>query len=167
MSNENNLRDDAEMIESLLHSLLGCLTSGNHDESIIDLPLAQFRLCNALCGKARSMSSISRELGTSLSAVTQIADRLERSGIVKRIARSDDRRVRCLQLTDRGEEMMRLHEEHRIRRMAEVLARLSSEQRKTIAAAFETLVEAAEKTVDRKDKSNKLKVHFDTAKVMI
>lgn len=167
MSNENNLMADAEMIESLLHSLLGCLTSGSNNESIADLPLAQLRLCNALCGKARSMSSVSKDLGTSLSAVTQIADRLERSGLVKRVARSDDRRVRCLKLTGRGEEMMRLHKENRVGRMADVVAGLSPEQRKIVTAAFETLVEAAKNTIGRKDQSKTLKVHFDTSKVMI
>ena len=167
MSNENNLMADAEMIDSLLHSLLGCLTSGNHDESIADLPLAQLRLCNTLRGKARSMSSVSKDLGTSLSAVTQIADRLERSGFVKRVSRSDDRRVRCLKLTDQGEEMMRLHKENRVRRMADVVAGLEPEQRKTIAAAFEMLVGAAKKTAGKKGNNNQLRVHFDTSKVMI
>ncbi|NLF09944.1 MAG: MarR family transcriptional regulator [Pirellulaceae bacterium] len=167
MPHENNLRADAETIEELLHSFLDRLAGGNHDGEAIDLPLAQLRLCNSLFGKARSMSSISRELGTSLSAVTQIADRLERAGLVKRVPRGDDRRVRCLELTDSGAEMMRRHAENRVRRMAEVLARLSTPQRQTVADAFTALVEAADETVDRKTTSNTMKIHYDTAKVRI
>ena len=45
------------------------------------------------------MSSLGRELGVSLSAITQIADRLERAGLVTRVAKGGDRRVRRLELT--------------------------------------------------------------------
>ena len=62
------------------------------------------------------MSALSRELGVSLSALTQIADRLERARLVKRTAAEDDRRVRCLQLTARGEKMMRSCREARVAR---------------------------------------------------
>ena len=49
------------------------------------------------------MSALSREFGVSLSAMTRIADRLERARLVKRVAEGGDRRIRHLQLTPRGE----------------------------------------------------------------
>ena len=39
------------------------------------------------------MSALGRKLGVSLSAMTQIADRLERADMVKRVAEDSDRRV--------------------------------------------------------------------------
>ena len=48
--------------------------------SAAELPLAQLRVCGVLCDGPRPMSAVSRELGVSLSAMTQIADRLERAG---------------------------------------------------------------------------------------
>jgi len=50
------------------------------DDPIEELPLAQLRICSLLYGEPRSMSALSRELGVSLSAITQVADRLERRG---------------------------------------------------------------------------------------
>lgn len=163
MNGEQVSWDEARAAAALLHALIRRMTAGNHDDPVTSLPLAQLRLCHALRGKARSMSAISRELGTSLSAVTQIADRLERSGLVKRAARGDDRRVRCLRLTGRGEELMRLHEENRVRRMTEVLEKMSPADRQSIMAALETLAEAAGRDGD----ATELHVHFDASKVLI
>ena len=64
------------------------------------------------------MSVLSRELGVSLSAMTQIADRLERARLVKRQFEGTDRRVRSLQLTSRGQKIMQAREEARVQRRA-------------------------------------------------
>ncbi len=68
---------DAQRVSDLLLAFLrGLRTDG--DDPVAELPLAQLRLCNVLARGPRPMTEISREIGTSLSAVTQIADRLER-----------------------------------------------------------------------------------------
>src|SRR5689334_11469103 len=54
------------------------------DDPAGELPLRQFRVCLALYQEPRSMSQLGRELQFSLSAMTQIADRLERAGMVTR-----------------------------------------------------------------------------------
>ncbi len=107
-----------------------------------EMPLAQLRVCGILYGGPRPMSALSRELGVSLSAMTQIADRLERARLVKRVADGTDRRIRCLQLTERGQKMMRLREDARNRRVLTVLEHLSPEARSEVLASLETLVEA-------------------------
>ena len=75
------------------------------------------------------MSVLSRELGVSHSAMTQLADRLERAELVNRVAQGGDRRVRCLQLTERGEKMMRQHDEIRVRRISKALEYLQPDAR--------------------------------------
>ena len=108
-----------------------------------ELPLAQLRVCGILSEGPRAMSALSRELGVSLSALTQIADRLERAALVKRTAAvGGDRRVRCLRLTRRGETMMRRHREARMRRSLAVLEQLSGPERELVRTAVETLVSA-------------------------
>ena len=81
-------------------------------------------------------------LGVSLSALTQIADRLERARLVKRVAEESDRRVRCLQLTARGEKMMRKRREARVLRTLAVLEPLAAPQREAVRASLEILVDA-------------------------
>ena len=113
------------------------------DGSLVEeMPLAQLRVCGILYGGPRPMSALSRELGVSLSAMTQIADRLERARLVKRVADATDRRIRCLQLTERGQKLMRSREDARNRRVLTMLEHLSPGARSEVLAALETLVGA-------------------------
>jgi len=112
------------------------------DDPVAELPLAQLRVCAVLHGGLRPMSALSRELGVSVSAMTQIADRLERAGLVNRVAAGTDRRVRHLQLTERGEEIMRLREDARVQRVLAALQRLSPKVRKGVLASLEMFVGA-------------------------
>jgi DNA-binding MarR family transcriptional regulator len=94
------------------------------DGQVSELPVAQLRVCGTLFRGPRPMSALSRELGVSLSAMTQIADRLERAHLVQRVATGSDRRIKCLQLTPRGEKIMRIREDVRAQRAAAMLEHL-------------------------------------------
>ncbi len=137
--------EQATYFVGLLQSLLRGLTVGSNDPAV-ELPLAQLRVCRVLGDGPRSISAISRELGVSLSAVTQIGDRLERAKLVRRVTEDNDRRVRCLQLTSHGETLLRLHDEERVRRMATLLERLTPKTRQRAAKMLETLVRATRAT---------------------
>jgi DNA-binding MarR family transcriptional regulator len=106
------------------------------------LPVGQLRVCGLLYDAPRPVSALSRELGVSVSAMTQIADRLEKAGLVKRVANGIDRRVRSLQLTACGQRSMQLLEKSRVRRVAAVLEQVAPEARPAVTAALETLVHA-------------------------
>jgi DNA-binding MarR family transcriptional regulator len=136
---EASLRKQAGTIASILPALMRNLAAPDDDLST-DLPLAQLRLCGILYGGPRPMSSVSRELGVSLSALTQIADRLQRAKLVSRVACGSDRRVRHLRLTERGESLMRLRQDVRAQRVLAVLRQLSPQTREEITIALETLL---------------------------
>ena len=74
--------------------------------------------------------------------MTQIADRLERARLVKRVAEENDRRVRCLQLTARGEKMMYRRREIRVLRTLAVLEHVAAPQREAVRASLEILADA-------------------------
>lgn len=112
------------------------------DDHVAELPLRQLRVCAILHQGPLSMSALSRELGVSLSAMTQIADRLERARLVKRSFEGTDRRVRCLQLTGRGQRMMRLREDARTHRASQVLRQLSAKEQSEVVRALEVLLHA-------------------------
>ena len=140
--NRAALHEEATAFVALLQSLLRELTAGA-DDPAVELPLAQLRVCRVLCDGRQSISAISRELGVSLSAVTQIADRLERANLVERVAGGVDRRIRCLQLTPHGATLLRLHDEERIRRAAAMLKQLSPKARREAAGVLDMLGRAA------------------------
>jgi DNA-binding MarR family transcriptional regulator len=135
----------AHAAASLLLALTRHLVAVDRDPAG-QLPLAQLRVCGMLYGGARQMSALGRELGVSLSAMTQIADRLERARLVKRIAEGNDRRVRCLQLTPRGQRMMQLREAARVGRVLTALEHLAPNARSEVVGALETLVDACDAT---------------------
>jgi DNA-binding MarR family transcriptional regulator len=112
------------------------------DDQAAELPLRQLRVCMTLFEGPRAMSSLSRELGVSQSAMTQIADRLERARLVRRSFEGTDRRVRSLQLTPRGQRMMQLREEARVERAATVVAEMSGDERGEVLSALRRLLAA-------------------------
>ena len=128
MDNSTIAFAEAEAFSKSLRQLMRHLTAGLNDPAV-ELPLAQLKVCSLLYGGPLSMSALGRELGVSLSAMTQIADRLERARLVKRVNQGADRRVRLLQLTGHGEKMIRRHEEVRVRRISKVLERLTPKKR--------------------------------------
>jgi DNA-binding MarR family transcriptional regulator len=112
------------------------------DDPASELPLRQLRVCAALLEGPLSMSELSRELGVSQSAITQLADRLQDSGMVIRAPDGGDRRVRSLQLTTRARRMLRTRESNRLERVVGVLKGLSDVARSDVLTAFATLREA-------------------------
>lgn len=136
------LRREAEELTSLLPRLLRRLFTLQADDPSATLSLAQVRLCTLLFQEPLSMSSVSRELGISLSAVTQIADRLEAAGFVRRVTQADDRRVKVLRLTAKARRMMTARDEMRVARAVQVLAQLSPEERRDALTALQRLADA-------------------------
>ena len=132
--------DQSRRFSSLFVSLARDLFGG--DDQVAELPLRQLRVCAILHGGPLSMSALSRELGVSLSAMTQIADRLERARMVRRSFEGTDRRVRCLQLTARGQRIMRLREDARTQRASQILRHLSAKEQAEVVKALEVLLHA-------------------------
>jgi DNA-binding MarR family transcriptional regulator len=141
MEGRSNM-EEAEKIALLMPALMRQMFTLDDDLSI-DLPLAQLRVCAMLRDGPRPMSLLGKELGVSLSAMTQIADRLERAKLVSRVGRENDRRVRCLELTRHGEKIMHRREQSRIQNVSAVLKNVSGSARKEIVAAMEILMKAS------------------------
>jgi DNA-binding MarR family transcriptional regulator len=132
---------EASAIASLLPAIMRQLFTA-YDHLAAELPLAQLRVCGMLFEGPHPMSALSRELGVSLSAMTQIADRLERARMVKRVAQGNDRRIRCLQLTPHGKRIMQHREADRVERVSAVLRRLPRKSRSEVLATLERLTRA-------------------------
>lgn len=113
------------------------------EDFTLDLPLRQLEVCVALAERRLTMSEIARRLGISLSALTQIADRLERAGMVERVFNELDRRVRFLQLTPKANGMMGAHKEAQLAKMADCLERLSEAESAQLLNSLQKLVGAA------------------------
>lgn len=109
------------------------------DDSMMDLPLRQLKVCMSLYRHTRSMSQIGRELGLSPSAVTQVSDRLERKRLIERVFQDEDRRVRKLRLTRKGQKLVRSREEKQLQQIAAALNKLSKNEVDQIMTGFDIL----------------------------
>lgn len=136
------LREQSEAIVSMLSGLARRLFTLEADDPGMELPVAQMRVCTVLIDGPKTMGAISRELGISHSAITQIADRLERAAMVERVPESEDRRCKSLRLTAFGVEKMRSRRERRVLRMQRAMDKLPPEDRAAVVSALRTLFDA-------------------------
>src|SRR3954463_8936012 len=120
------------------------------DDSTMDLPLRQLKVCLSLYGQSRSMSDIGRELSLSPSAVTQISDRLERRGLIERVFQDEDRRVRKLRLTRKGQQLVRSRERKQLRRIKAALDTLTANELSQVMTGLETLAQSCTSTESAK-----------------
>jgi DNA-binding MarR family transcriptional regulator len=136
------LREQSEAMLSMLSGLWRRLSALDADDPAMEIPGAQMRVCGILRDGPRTMSALSDDLGISHSAITQIADRLERAGMVERVSQAGDRRCKSLRLTSRGVEVMRARMERRVVRTMRVLKSLSADQRAAALSVLSALMEA-------------------------
>ncbi len=141
---DDTLHAQAALIESLLPQLARRLFPLAQGHPVTELPQAQRRVCNILQGGPRTLTSLSEELGISVSATTQIADRLERADLVERVADTLDRRIRYLRLTAHGDELMRIYRQGRVQQVTKALALVPPEMRESVLEGVCALLEAAQ-----------------------
>lgn len=127
-------------LRTVVRNLLGV------DDSMMDLPLRQLKVCVSLYGQSRSMSEIGRDLKLSPSAVTQVSDRLERRGLIERVFQDEDRRVRKLRLTRKGQQLVRSREKKQLRRIAAALDTLSANELGQVMNGLEVLADSCTPT---------------------
>jgi DNA-binding MarR family transcriptional regulator len=107
------------------------------------------RACNILHEGPRTASRLARELGITVSAVTQIADKLETAGIIERLPGKPDRRTKNLSLTEQGAKLLRSRHTRRIRRAREVLDKLSPTARENALKVLHALLEVSPETIGK------------------
>jgi DNA-binding MarR family transcriptional regulator len=99
-------------------------------------------MMRALEAGAESASAVGENLGLSVSAVTQVANRLESLGLIQRTETLSDRRVKPLALTDRGRELLDLRNQVRVERADTAMRRISLEDQTAILQALTILRDA-------------------------
>ena len=113
------------------------------DDLSMELPGAQLRVCGMLWDGPKTMSVLTEEIGITHSAITQIADRLEKAEMVERVPEADDRRCKKLALTAKGIAVMEDRRRRRVLRVMNILRMLSLEERDEVVGALRTVANAS------------------------
>jgi DNA-binding MarR family transcriptional regulator len=143
MMSDNDIKTQATAINTLFSKIARRINKLETGDLAIELPVAQMRVCVALLEKPRTMGCLSKELGISMSAVTQLADRLEKAELVERYAEPDDLRVKRLRLSERGKQIMISRRERRVARFERALELMSVNDRSLVEPIFQKLYEAS------------------------
>lgn len=147
-SDDLSLREQAERLEELLPYLVRWLYSLSLDHPTSEMPLAQLRMCTLLQYGPRNLSSLSEEMGITVSAVTQLADRLEQTGLVVRMVGNQDKRTRMLQLSEKGRQLMEERRALRVQRAEAALAQLPQARRRALLQSLQMLLRTAPAVAD-------------------
>jgi DNA-binding MarR family transcriptional regulator len=92
-----------------------------------------------------NISRICERMMVSAPAVSQMADRLEKQNLVSRKFIPGDRRVRVVELSPKGEKLVKQSIAARQSWMKEIPSALNEKQRKQISDAFQTLISISKK----------------------
>lgn len=143
---DKEIAAQAERLETVMPAIAQRLFTVATMHPLSDMPIAQLRLCSLLLTHEKpTLSQVADELHVSASAATQLADRLEKAGMVERVSSSgadgdSDRRARHLRLTEKGYTLMQSRRELRQSGARRALNHLFPEDREQLLAMLEKLL---------------------------
>lgn len=145
--------DRAARLESLFPRVLRTMFKPVANDPLVDLPVGQMRMMRLLATRSWTPSGLGDELGLSVSAVTQMANRLDAIGLVTRTEDPMDRRVKHLSLTPRGSELMTKRQDRRVHHLVSVLSCIPDARQIEIIEAMEELLDASVRASESIDNS--------------
>jgi DNA-binding MarR family transcriptional regulator len=143
---DKEIAAQAERLETVMPAIAQRLFTVDPSHPLADMPIAQLRLCSLLLTQeSPTLSQAADELHISASAATQLADRLEKAGMVERVSSSAaqgecDRRARYLRLTEKGFTLMQSRRQFRQSGARRALSHLSPEDRERLLEVLEKLL---------------------------
>ncbi len=116
-----------------------------HLAKLIGLSMPQLGILMQLhyrgtCG----ISDLSEKFDITNAAASQLVDKLVQSGLIQREEDPHDRRVKRVNLTEKGQELIRHSTEKRYRWVEGVARKLSTEEREQVHRALDILTRAAQ-----------------------
>jgi DNA-binding MarR family transcriptional regulator len=93
-----------------------------------------------VCG----MSEVSERIEITPAAASQLVDKLVQNGLIKREEDPRDRRAKCLNLTDKGKELLQRNFDERYSWVDDLAEKLTPEDRAKVSEALEIMTRAAQ-----------------------
>ncbi|MDI6784339.1 MAG: MarR family transcriptional regulator [bacterium] len=145
--NHDALNQEVERFDQLITRLMRDLHSTNppnfidseltEGQCIAGLIIQQFGCCN--------MNEIATRLGVSMSAVTGIIDRMVKHGYAERLRDESDRRLVRVQLTNKGNQIVTVFQQHKNAELRQILSVLNQEDRTAFLGYIQKIVEELQK----------------------
>lgn len=140
---DDRVTDVAAAVETAVESLVSVLDSARQAQSPV-VPPAQLRVLTIVAGSRHTnMSRLAESLDVVPSSASRLCDRLEATGLLRRVPDPRDRREVRLLLTPAARRLLEELRERRRRALAEVLDRMPAPARQELARALAAFAEAA------------------------
>jgi DNA-binding MarR family transcriptional regulator len=115
-----------------------------HFAKSVGLSMPQFSILiqlhfRGVCG----MSEVSERFEITPAAASQLVDKLVQNGLIRREEDPHDRRAKCLNLTDKGRELIQRNIEERYRWVDKLAEKLTAEERAKVTEAMNIMTKAA------------------------
>jgi len=91
------------------------------------------------------MSEVSERFEITPAAASQLVDKLVQGGLIRREEDPHDRRAKCLNLTDKGRELIQQSIQERYRWVDQLTGTLTAEEREKITEALDIMNRATSK----------------------
>ncbi|MGW2934028.1 MarR family winged helix-turn-helix transcriptional regulator [Streptomyces sp. NPDC001156] len=88
---------------------------------------------------SQRLTELARAEGVSQPAMTQLVTRMERDGLVRRVASTDDRRCVLVESTDAGADLVRRRRSERAEALERLMERLDPKERTAVVIALPAL----------------------------
>ncbi|GAA3784885.1 MarR family transcriptional regulator [Streptomyces chiangmaiensis] len=95
------------------------------------------------------LTELARAEGVSQPGMTQLVTRMERDGLVRRIASTDDRRGVLVESTDAGVELVSRRRAERAEALRQLMGRLDPQERSAVVIALPALARVIQAEVPR------------------
>ncbi|MDR3690851.1 MAG: MarR family transcriptional regulator [Fimbriimonas sp.] len=158
---DDSLRDRAIKLEGLIPRVTRTLFRSVIDDPLTDLPVGQMRMMRLLGQKSWTPSSLGEELCLSVSAVTQMANRLDSIGLVQRVEDPTDRRVKHLRLSELGADLMMNRQERRVCLLESTLGRMDEARQRELIQVLEELLDASARPPEPADNSIQMEAEVE------
>ncbi len=142
---------NAEKLESLLPRIMRTLFRPGPEDPIIELPIAQLRLLRVLHNTCLSGTEICSELHISPSSFSQLARRLEESGLITFHVDESDRRIKRYSLTEVSAEFMERRKRARRANALKALSALSPTEQEEVMRSLAVLLDACHDSLPAED----------------
>lgn len=142
-----SVTDLAAAVESTADSLLGVLDAARGEQTPA-IPPTQLRVLTIIAANERTnMSALAEALDVVPSSASRLCDRLEATGLLRRVPDPRDRREVRLVLTTAASQVLDDLRQRRRRALAEVLERMTPASRQELVRALTAFGAAAAPTV--------------------
>ena len=148
---DDPVSDAAAAVETAVESLVTVLDNARLAQSP-SVPPAQLRVLTIIAGNRHTnMSRLAESLEVVPSSASRLCDRLEATGLLRRVPDPRDRREVRLLLTPAARRLLDELRERRRQALADVLERMPAPERQALVTALDSFAEAAGKPDDGAD----------------